>query len=346
MAANRGMSSRSGRRPIDTRTFAEAFSGPGIDTRTWVSFGIVNGGDAGDPVSFDREDGQPYVYVTLEPSKVAVTCRVGMEIAGNGEGEWTPFINGDEVLVVMPDGREDNCVIIKRLCNSLDRFPMDSVAGQDPTKNAFGFRRRRTPVVEEFSGPIFFRSATTGAFFSIDRAGTVTLKDSENAVLQMSADSFSYQGPSTPENDPEFVLQFALTQRQFMLRVADAYFQISASNATPEVNTITVPGPFTMATIGNPAVEHVATAESVLNLLAAFGAAVPAFVTAAGIPAAVDAALAGVVAAAASNGLVTAMPASFTALYAAFQVVLPKPPGIPGKGQLAPGLGCPGFLAG
>src|SRR5690606_24717279 len=131
-----------------------------------------------DIVVFDEEEGEPLVRVLLEPTKVPVTCRVGSMCAGNGEGEWSPFVEGDEVMVLIPEGDErSGCVIICRLNNSIDRFPMDSVAGQDPTTNSFAFQRRRTPFIQEFAGPLFLRTALSEAFISIDSAGAVTIRD-------------------------------------------------------------------------------------------------------------------------------------------------------------------------
>jgi len=334
---------------IDSRTMSEAFSGPDIDTRSWVSFGIVDGGDEDSPVIFNKEDGQPYVLVTLEPSKHPAMCRVGMEVTGNGEGEWAPFLNGDEVLVVMPEGREDNAVIIKRLANKLDAFPMDSVAGQDPTTNSFAFRRRRTPFIEEYSGPVFFRSASTGAFFSIDSTGTVTIKDGQSAALQLGPDAFQYSGPSSPTSAPEFLLQFALTQRQFLIQCADAFFCISASDGTPEVNSLTVPGTFQVGTIGNAATEHVVTTESLMNILANYTVALSAltggFVTPP-TPATADPLIAGIVATAAISSTWSQWPLTQLAVQSGFASMPPKPAAVPSKGQPSPGIGCPGFFSG
>lgn len=149
--------SRPVRRPIDSATAAAAYARPGQDTRSWVSFGLVHHQDPKQIVTFDEEYGCPLVCVTLQPSGSNVHCRVSSMVAGNGEGEWHPFVEGDEVLVVLPEGHESaGPVIIGRLNNSLDKFPMDSVAGQDPTTNVFAFRRRRTPFIEEFLGPSCF----------------------------------------------------------------------------------------------------------------------------------------------------------------------------------------------
>lgn len=324
-------------RPLDEATFAATTARPGQDTRQWISNGIVHNTDPKKVVSFDEEMGCPLVCVTLEPSGHPVHCRVSSAIAGNGEGEWHPFIEGDEVLVALPEGLEtSNPVIIGRLNNSYDKFPMDSVAGQDPTTNVFAFRRRRTPFIEEFAGPIMWRTVPSGAFLSLDKQGTVTLRNGEGDALQLSADVFGYQS-----NDSKAILQMNLTNKQFLLQMGDAYFQISASDASKEVNTLMTPGAFVLATSGNAPAEHVATTESVAAMFAAF---LQAFGTILGLvgPAA-DSALAGIIAAAAGGGLTT-FPITLSAIVAAFAAAPQKPPAV--GGQMRPGIGCPGFLVG
>lgn len=260
------------RSPIDWSTLAEATRGPDAD-KQWCSIGIVTADDAGQIVQFREDLGQPLVSVTLVPTNVPTYCRVGSAVAGNGEGEWHPFVLGDEVVVLIPQGHEGaGCVIVSRLNNKLDAFPMDSVAGQDPTTNTFAFSRRRTPYVQEYAGPVVLRSALSSALISIDALGAITLKDSENAALQLSADLIGFVGPSDAAKgtSPEFLLQLDLTHRHFAVQVGDAVMTLSASDASPEVNTITVPGAMTIGTLGNGTLEHAATTESVANVLEKF----------------------------------------------------------------------------
>jgi len=246
-------------RHLDMRSLQEAFSGPG---QTWISIGIVNAENPEDVVVFDEEAGQPFVCVMLEPSKRPVYCRVGSDCAGNGEGSWHPFIQGDEVLVALPQGAMDaGPVIISRLNNSFDAFPMSSVAGQDPTTNTFGFRRRRTPFVEEYAGPILFRSALSEAFISIDNAGAVTLRDGQGDALQLTADVFGFQNA-----DGDQLLQMNLTDGLAIIQSKDAYFQI-ASSESGKPNVLLIPTTFTVTTAGDASLEHVATTESTINLI-------------------------------------------------------------------------------
>src|SRR5690242_15994679 len=103
-----------GRRPLDQRTAAEAFGHPGIDPRQWLCFALV---DADEPVEFDAEYG-PLISCTAQPGGNPLVCQLGMQIAGDGEGEYHPFVAGDTVLVAMPGGNERNAVILARLPNS------------------------------------------------------------------------------------------------------------------------------------------------------------------------------------------------------------------------------------
>jgi hypothetical protein len=307
---------------------------PGIDPRQWISYGLVHATDPKDIVTFDAELGQPMVCVMLMPSRNEVHCRLSSVIAGNGEGEYHPFVKGDEVLVALPSGNEAaGPVIIGRLNNAFDRFPMDSVAGQDPTTNTFAFRRRRTPFIEETAGPIMFRSAPTGAFLSIDLNGVVTLRDGEKNAFQVSADVFGYVS-----GDGNAVLQLSLTGKQYIMQMGSAYMQLSDSPNDP--NTILVPGTFVLGTSGNQPAEHVATAESVVTLLSSFLAQ---YGTLLGITTAnLDVSLAGIVAA--TKAGLAGTPLTAAAIMAMFALPTPKPPAV--GIQLMPGLGCSGFLVG
>ena len=127
-------------RPLDALSVGEAFAKPGADTREWVSFGTVSTDD--EPVVFSEEDGQPYVKVTLHPSLRPVLCRVGMEVAGDGEGEYTPFLSGDEVLVVMPGGREDGGATVINPCRCRSS-PTSASASAGTSSGAHPFRPGR-----------------------------------------------------------------------------------------------------------------------------------------------------------------------------------------------------------
>src|SRR5512147_1532249 len=171
--------------PADLRSAGDGYSYPGIDPRSWVSHATV---DDEDPVSFDADLG-PLVGVTLQPSKEQCVCRVGMGIAGRGEGQYYPCVAGDEVLVALPEGSpRAGGVVVARLCNSVDRFPSGSVAGQDPATNSFGFRKQRAAHVHEVDGPYLVRQSASGALMSMDAAGVLTLRDGAGSALQFSPD--------------------------------------------------------------------------------------------------------------------------------------------------------------
>lgn len=342
--------------PFDPNTFREAFAGPGQDTRTWCSMGTVGFND-GEPIVFDVDQGCPMVKVTLHPSFGKVFCRVGAGpgmSAGNGEGEWAPFVENDEVLVTFPNGSEKGgAVITSRFNNAIDAFPMDSVAGQDPTTNTFAFQRRRTPMIIEIAGPYLIRNALSGAFFNISKEGVITLKDGENSAFQISPDVIGMTGPSTQTKPPEFLLQLDLTNRHFVVQVGDAILTLSASDATPELNTLSVPGSLTIGTIGNPPLEHVLTTEAFFSLLFAVGTSLVAgpptlTPTANAVGAAILTVLSSNVAqtvlALATAQTTPLLPALVAGIQQVFFTAGPKPNSA--FGQFLPGIGSPGLLIG
>jgi hypothetical protein len=325
--------------PVDLRTVGDGYSYPGIDPRTWISSATV---DEEEPVVFDAELG-PLVGVTLQPTKEQVRCRVGMGVAGRGEGEYYPFVAGDEVLVAVPRGDlREGGVILCRLCNSIDAFPTGSVAGQDPVTNSFGFRRQKAPHAHEVDGPYLVRQSSTGALLSMDGAGVMTLRGGDGGALQLSPDAFGFQSA-----DARFVLQLDATGGRFTLKVDDSILTLSSSGASPEVSALAVPGLFSVSTATNPAAEHVLTTEAFFNLLqalvTAIGAALPGPIAgaalAAGWAAIVQAALLAAPA-------LAQVPTTALAIVSAFAAQAQKPPGVPLQGQLRPGAGCAGFFAG
>lgn len=326
--------------PVDAAALREIVKGPGTDTRTWISIGLVEPGNAA--VEFDRTGGAPLVNVSLQPSKAPVRCRVLSASAGAGEGEWKPFVAGDEVLVALVSGSEKHAVILGRLHNGRLPFPFDSVGGQDPTTNSFSFVRHRTALVQELAGPIVMRQATTGALLSIDETGVVTLRGGDAAVLQISPDLFGYQS-----SDGKHVLQVDVTGERFLLQVGDALLSLGSSSSSPTANTLVSPGALSLITAGNPAAEHVTTAEAVAGLLTqlliAIGTASPGPVLGAALAGAAPAIVTAALSLASQTPLV---PPVGPTLFALFGAAAAKPPGVPGMGQMQPGLGAPGLLTG
>ncbi len=346
MASPRRRRASAGRRPLDQRTAAEAFAYPGIDPRSWLTFALV---DQDDPIDFDPEYG-PLISCTAQPGGNPLRCQLGMQVAGDGEGEFHPFVAGDTVIVALVGGNERTAVILARMPNARAPFP-PNVAGQDTSKNAFGFVRRRTPFVQEQVGPWMVRDAKTEAFLSIDIKGNVTLRDGSKGALQLSPDAFGYQS-----GDASGILQLDLTGKHFVAQIGDARILLSATGASPDASAITVPGQLTIGTAATPAAEHVATTEGVVNLIVqvinalgvVLNALPPGPLTTAALgailiqPAFAATAALGIVAA----GAMPLLPPLSVAIAAALASGGTKPPGAPGLGQVAPGVGCANLLAG
>lgn len=327
---------------------AEAMQRPGNDTRQWVSFGLVDEV----PVDFDKDHG-PLVSVILKPSEIEVQCRVSMQVGGNGEGEYYPFVEGDEVIVAVPGGNErGGCVIIGRLSNQRTPFPQTSVAGQDPSTNAFGFRRTKAPFITEADGPVMTRQASSGAFLSLDETGNVTLANGEKSAMQLSADALTIQS-----GDGKSILQLDITGNRATIQSGDAVLTLAGSNAVPTTSSIVVPSVLQFSTAGAPPAEHVITTEAVINLVSGIfnvlgvaltatgatpltGASLGAFFEDPVFSTALAAAIPTVLATRTQNQLVA------LALVTAFGNTTAKPPPIPGQGQTSPGIGCTGLLAG
>jgi hypothetical protein len=319
-----------GVRHFDGTTAAEAFRGPGGDTRQWVSFGLVDPDtDQQRSVEFTPEYG-PLVSVTLQPSGVPCRCRVAHEVAGNGEGEWFPFLAGDEVLVVLPEGDDGTAVITGRLNQEIDAWPTQ-VAGQDTTKNTLAFRRLRTPYILETAAGYLIRSATTGAFFGITPAGGITISDADNAFLTLTPSLIGLQnGPG------DCLIQIDVEGKQVILEAAGTKLVLDAN-----LSSLYSTGVVQIGSSGNQAAEHATSIEAVVNLLQVFLLAASAAATAP--PALVTffasfsapSVLAGFLQSAAALALDPALAAAIQS-----GLAIPKVPGT------KPGLGAPGFMIG
>lgn len=109
---------------MDVGRLAEAVSGPGIDPRTWLSFGVVTA------IGSDAEGF--FADTTMVPGMVKVPARVGMSYAGPGFGESSPVGVDDEVVVVIPDGNPANGgVVVARLWSASDAPPSDVLDNPD-----------------------------------------------------------------------------------------------------------------------------------------------------------------------------------------------------------------------
>jgi hypothetical protein len=114
--------SRVGTTPDLTRISA-GVSRPGIDPRTWVSFGYTLAES-----SIDKDHGH-YVEVKLLPSELELTCRVPSEYAGKQFGSHEGLLHQhDEVVVLIPDGDPNHGgILVSRLWSNNDP-PPDLVA--------------------------------------------------------------------------------------------------------------------------------------------------------------------------------------------------------------------------
>ncbi len=332
--------------PFDAATMGRAFAAPGMDPRGWVQNGWV-AEDTPEQRSVRWRDQSgalipegPLVDVVLQPSGVKVTCRVASGVSGVGEGEWHPFLERDEVIVVVPSGDErGGPIIVGRLYNGIDTWPT-TVAGMDATQNTFAFKRVRTPYVLEVGPSLMLRSADTGAALTFAPEGNVFLASGDGHLLAMTADVVALQTSG----------QEAMVQLNPSGKVG--LYAKSASFILDEGATqFLTPGTVAIGTSGNGPLDHATSIEAVANVvfqvvkayniaLAAVCSPVSAPLTGtslgtliSGITSALGVTVAGGVTAGASGG----DPAVSSAVRAGLAAT---------KGPGSPGLGCPGFLIG
>lgn len=310
---------------LDHAGLREVVKGPGADTRQWMAHGtVVIGTEAQHPVRFDADDGTPLphgvlVDVKLQPSGIEVPCRVANDCAGAGEGEFHPFVDGDEVLVAIPGGDErGGCVIVKRMNQSLDTFPR-LVAGMDVTQNTVAFKRTRAPYALESGTAIVLRVASNGAGLTLDPTGQVFLVSGDGSGLVMTPDACSFQLK-------DLAAGFQLDASKKQATVIAGGSTLVVDDQDSEFQTA---GTLKVTTAGNGAAEHVTTVEAVLGILNAIGQTIAGPITGGGLVAALP-----TIVAAAS---VAPLPAL---LSAAIGLAFSKP-----KVAGTPNVGCPGFLA-
>jgi hypothetical protein len=308
---------------FDAGIMADAFSQPGIDPREWVSYGIVDPDGASDDeksVEFDDEYG-PLVNVTLHPSGKQVRARVASFMAGNGEGEWFPFIEKDEVLVALAGGSERNCIIIGRMNQGVDGFP-ERVGGVDTAKNAVAFRRCRTPFVWEFAeGPFLVTNAKNNASLFMDKGGNWYVKDGEGSTLYVGSDWMGFQ-----TKDPtEFALQYQHADKLLNVNLGGGLTQVVLKST--DTSTVTTAQVLAVGTAGSMPFWHATSIESVAVLLTELGKVATTPWTAAQVAAAI-----------ASAKVTPIDPVVLAPLMAALAA-----PAIP---PTLPGLGCAGLVIG
>lgn len=250
---------------FDQQTYAKAMGG---HEKQWASYGTVDDDGSGNAkvvLTDDAGNPSPYgplVICTLQPSGVSLPCRVSSMVAGDGEADYYPFVAGDEVLVVLPEGNERaGAVIIGRLNQELDKWPT-VVAGQDSTKNSFGFRRMRAPYVIETSEAYLIRSAKTGSQIGIDGVGQVILNDGDKGKFVIGAEGIGFS-----DGDDSTLMQIYPADKQAMI-VADTTSMNFAAGETKFISQ----GTISFATSGAIPNQTAVTAEQVvafvMNVLA------------------------------------------------------------------------------
>ena len=326
---------------LDLAALGRALSYPGIDPRIWVSYGIVDREQDDQKSTVFDDDYGPMVWVILQPHNQRVLCRVGHQVAGNGESDWHPFMQADEVLVVVPEGDTRSYpVIVCRLNNSFDKFPK-RVGVQETANNDFGFRRTRGPYVHECDSAITFRSSggpgKPSATFGIDALGNVTIVNGNMDVIQLGA-----LGPVMKTGDG--LMQVALddTKKEATVVAGSAMLTLS-DTAASEIFCQALK----LSACGNMASEHLVTLEQVVNILASLltnlttGAGMGFLVgpPGTGFPTRVAAlaAISGALNAIAVLPITPALPGITAALQ------IPKPLAT-SAGQPMPGVGCAGLL--
>jgi len=264
---------------LDVQSMRNLLKGE-IDTREWVSYGIVQTDSTEDdrPIDFSPLYG-PMVNVTLQPAGVDVRARVTGFIAGNGEGCWYPFLPGDEVLVVCVGGRYENAVIVGRLNQQIDAFPT-VVAGNPVDTNTFGFWRLVAPFVIESKNTFQIINPVTTSAFIMEEGGNVTIRDGELSFLHIGADFLGLQ-----TNDGGLLLQMNIESNTIRIAHNNDPGQPSVIFDLNGVESkLATGGTLSIGTAGNFAAFHAITLESVIAILASYSAVIGAGIAALGVP--------------------------------------------------------------
>jgi hypothetical protein len=307
---------------LDYASMGEAGARGGNDPRQWISNGVVNADQPGAPsVDFTSKAG-PLVSVRLHPSDIDVRCRTASFIAGGGQGEWHPFVGGDEVLVALPMGSERaGAVIVGRLNNGVDVFPTN-VANNDVTANNITTRRTIPNYAWETTNGWILRNITTGAQLALDVTGQWTMNSGDLHFMQIGS-----TGVTLSLKKMTSYITLDATTGQITLNVGPGKARFTMDPAT---------GNIYVGTQGTFPVGHVATVEGMVAFVAAalttLGALVlPTPISPAQVIAAVE----------------SAIPLSgITPPYATFAGLVMTALAVPRdqSGQVQPGLGCAGMV--
>jgi len=104
---------------LDIRRMRHLISGPGVDTRVWVSLGVVQ--------SVEQSEEGLLAEVAMLPNEELVECDIASQYAGQGFGLVTVPREGDTVVVLVPGGDSDmRAVIFGTLWSGVDTPPTES----------------------------------------------------------------------------------------------------------------------------------------------------------------------------------------------------------------------------
>ncbi len=239
-----------------------------MDTRQWCSFGIVDADEGSSHALEYTTDYGPLVNVTLQPSGIPVRARVSSMCAGQGEADGEPFAEGDEVILLIPEGDEHSgCVIVGRLNNKLSPYP-NTVAGSDLANNA-SFKRRLGPILYESNTAIIFRVAATESYLSLAQDGNATLVSGDQSYLHLGADFLGLQ-----TGDANMVLQANQNTKEWRIDSQDGTHSTFVRFGGSSPGIMSSQG-FFFGTAGQAPWQHLVTFEQMVAFVAMVVGAIP-----------------------------------------------------------------------
>jgi len=142
-------------RSLDVGRLSKALERPGIDPRTWVSLAVV------DEIVIDPAEGV-FVDVTLLPSRVSGTARLGAAYAGAGFGLYAPLHLDDEVLVEAPSGDPDEGLIVTLRLHSPSDPPPSEITANPQDVLLLVEAGRTVRIATQGSGNVVVEARGTG----------------------------------------------------------------------------------------------------------------------------------------------------------------------------------------
>lgn len=173
---------------LDTGRLGAALRGPGMDTRTWVSYAVI------DEVVVDDDEGV-FCNVTCLPSQQKYSARLGCVYAGVDFGMYCPVEVDDEVLVAAPSGDPDQGLVVTQRLHSASDTPPEEV-GEFPTDVLLVVKEGRTVRIL-LSGDGLCEIRSRGG-----TARALAFKDELVAVDEKYAGHIHLDGAGLPTSDP------------------------------------------------------------------------------------------------------------------------------------------------